>query len=171
MTTSGVQQTPRDPTTHNATTEPAAPIDRPPVVPPARTGQSWTWFLYLLGFVLAIGGGMAMIYAFHTFWWNAEGVPIFPDWLALAAIPGSVVLAMAAAALLRSWWAVLIVPIAFFIGGQLALLIAGGFDVRQWSGAFLTVSFSVLVFTLPPAIVGVAIGAPIGKWVARRRHG
>lgn len=158
----------RNTTSPTSTAQPAAPVGQPPVTPPARTGQGWNWFLGILGVVLAIGGGIAIIYAFHTFWWSAEGVPTFPDWLVWVAIIGSVVLAVAAAALLRSWWAVLIVPVAFYVGGYLALLMASGFDFQQWSNAFLTVSFSVMLFTLPPAIVGTVIGVPIGKWVAKR---
>lgn len=150
-----------------STTQPPAPVSQPPVTPPAATGQGWNWFLRILGVVLAIGGGIAFIYPFHAFW-GGKAAPILPDWLVLVALIGSAVLAVAAAALLRSWWAVLIAPVAFFVGGQLALLMARGFDFQHWSAAFLSVYISVLMFTTPLAIVGVVIGVPLGKWVARR---
>lgn len=143
--------------------QPAPPVAQPPVAPPAATGQHQNWFRRTLAVLLAIGGGVSIIYAFHTVWWSAKGVPIFPDWLIIVAMVGSLVLAVAAAALLRSWWALIIVPAAFFVGGQLALLMANGFNLLQWSNAFGYVSFSVLVFALPPAIIGTVIGVPIGK--------
>ncbi|MGE5333779.1 MAG: hypothetical protein ACM3N4_03690 [Nitrososphaerota archaeon] len=169
MTTSDVQQTPRDPTTHDGMAQPAAPIDRPPGAPPARTGRGWNWFLRMLGVGLALGAGMGNIYAVTTIWWNESGGLAEPGWWPTVGLVGCGVLAVAAAALVRSWWALLIVPLAVWVGAQLGLLLRYGLN-QDWTGAMATFSFLVLLVAVLPAILGTVIGVPIGKWIARRRR-
>ena len=74
---------------------------------------------------------------------------------------------MASAALLRSWWAVLLAPAALSIGTVFGLLAAGSGlnDITDPGFAAGLTVFALLA--LLPAATGAAIGAPLGKEIER----
>ena len=76
---------------------------------------------------------------------------------------------VASSALLRSWWAMLIVPVAFSIGFFLSnILQMGGFDLQNWAASGFE-GVDILVFLgVVPVAIGVAIGTPIGKKIEQR---
>ncbi len=77
------------------------------------------------------------------------------------------ILGVASAALLRSWWAVLLTPIALSIGTLFGLAAAGSRlnDIAD-PGFIPSLTFFVLLALLQSAI-GAAIGAPLGKQIER----
>jgi hypothetical protein len=81
------------------------------------------------------------------------------------------VLALCGAILLRSWWALLVVPFALAIGMILAAIIPnivqGGFDLQGWAASGFEPLDMVLILGLTPAVIGAAVGAPIGKGLER----
>lgn len=144
---------------------PTAPVGQPPIATPATTGQGWNRFLRILGVVLAIGAGIGNVYAV-TAMWLSGGTPV-PGWLPIVGVVGCGVLAAVAAALLRSWWGVLIVPVAVCVGAQLGFLMIRGFNFQDGFDTMGTFSFVVVLFAVLPATVGSVIGVPIGKWLER----
>ena len=148
--TTGAPMTPTTPTTPST-----APVGRPPIAPPAAIGQGWNWFLRILGIVLAIGGGITLWYAMlATDVAGHEGIPP-ADWLVVLALIGFAAWAAVAAGLMRTWWALLIVPVAFL----------AGMAVTRGSVIF---GPPLLLSSTVPAIIGAVIGTPLGRWVERR---
>lgn len=159
-----IQQMPRDTTAPEAQTTPTAPVGQPPITPPAATGQGWNWFLRILGIVLAFGGGITLWYAIFTAdVAGHEGIPP-SNWLVLVGLVGFAVWAALAAALLRSWWSVLVVPAAFYVG---TILAGNSFDISQLFSRG-GISWGVLLLTVLPAAIGAVIGTPIGTWIEQR---
>lgn len=81
------------------------------------------------------------------------------------------VLALCGAILLRSWWALLVVPLALgsglMLGAIIPSIIQGGFDLQGWAASGFEPLDMVLFLGVTPAIIGAAIGAPIGKGLER----
>jgi hypothetical protein len=85
------------------------------------------------------------------------------------------------ALLLRSWWAILIVPVVFAIGVTLGILLLpflqGGWPALQASlGSGMVEGLEFLLFLGTPAVIvlatlGAAIGVGLGKWLKRTREG
>lgn len=76
-------------------------------------------------------------------------------------------LGVASAALLRSWWAVLLTPAALSIGTLFGLAAAGsGLNDITDPGFAAGLTFFALLALLPAA-TGAAIGAPLGKEIER----
>lgn len=120
------------------------PVEEPPF------WRTWSFWLRVLAVVVALGAGFAQF---------------FPNPLPLGVfflVP--VLVGMVSAGLLRSWWAVLVVPVAFSIGAMLSLLLQGqGIDLSSPEGVDI-----VMVFGIVPIVIGAAIGTPIGKWIERQ---
>lgn len=169
--TPDVQQMPRDTTVPEAQTTPTAPVGEPPITPSAATGQGWNWLLRILGIVMAFGGGIALMATAALLPWNT--IPEADNWTLLGVLVAeSLFWGFVAALLLRSWWAILIVPVAFSAGIYLYMLYQAfqwsGFNLQQWlpsSGDAMP--YWMLRGTLP-ATIGAVIGALFGKWVGRR---
>jgi hypothetical protein len=128
--------------------QPAPRVDQPPIAPPAMLRPGWDWLLRTLGMVVALGIGIAfssVMLGLGGPWWNLLA------WL------GFVALAALAAGLLRTWWAILIVPVAVFAG----IGIASGGDLG---------SASLLLVGTATGALGAVIGTPIGWWIARQRR-
>jgi hypothetical protein len=85
------------------------------------------------------------------------------------------------ALLLRSWWAMLIVPVVFAIGVTLGILLLpflqGGWPAAQASlGSGMVEGLDFLLFLGTPAVIvltaiGAAIGVRLGRWIKRMREG
>jgi hypothetical protein len=85
------------------------------------------------------------------------------------------------ALLLRSWWALLIVPVVFAIGVTLGILLLpflqGGWPALQASlGSGMVEGLDFLLFLGTPAVIvlaalGAALGVGLGKWIKRMREG
>jgi hypothetical protein len=85
------------------------------------------------------------------------------------------VLALIAGALIHSWWALLIVPVAWTVGEMLSMTLAyagAEFDPMQgWWGHFWSINSVIIPMGLAPVILGTGIGALIGAlWLRRQRH-
>ena len=122
----------------------------------SRTTPDWRSPLRILAILLPLAAGL--ICAF-----------IDQSLLLVSWVPFTV--AVASAALLRSWWAVLIAPVALSIGTLLGLLAAGSSpnDITD-PGFAAGLTFFVLL-ALIPSTTGAAIGAPLGKEMERLTAG
>jgi len=76
-------------------------------------------------------------------------------------------LAVASAALLRSWWAVLLAPLALSIGTLFGLAAAGSRPNDIADPGFAAGLIFFVFLALLPAATGAAIGAPLGKQIER----
>ncbi len=120
------------------------------IAPAASSWQGWSLWLRILGVVVALVGNVVL---FLLGTQDFQSLSIL-----LLVLVGGV-----SAGLIRSWWSLLIVPVAFVVGDS---LIGSGF-----AGFFSNLlSELTLIFTAFVEI-GVAIGTPIGKWIEQRlRH-
>ena len=85
------------------------------------------------------------------------------------------------ALLLRSWWALLIVPVVFAIGVTLGILLLpflqGGWPALQAIlGSGMVEGMDFLFFLGTPAVIiltalGAALGVGLSKWIKRMREG
>lgn len=84
------------------------------------------------------------------------------------------------ALLLRSWWAMLVVPVVFAIGVTLGILLLpflqGGWPALQAIlGSGMVEGLDFLLFLGTPAVIvlvalGAAIGVGLGRWIKRMRE-
>jgi hypothetical protein len=81
------------------------------------------------------------------------------------------------ALLLRSWWSLLILPVAAYVGTVLGnvvfSLIQGGVPMMQewignWIGGFLNIIGLVVMIVFLPLIVVASIGTAISPWLKKR---
>ena len=81
------------------------------------------------------------------------------------------VLGFYGAILLRSWWALLIVPFAatigMLLGANLPFIFPGKFELVGWAENQYDPLSIVLYLGLVPAIIGAAIGVPVSMWWER----
>jgi len=131
--------------------------EQTPSAIPTSSWRGWDRWLLLLGVAVSVAGGV------------------------LCSLPTAVPLAVAlvlpllvgvvSAALVRSWWALLIVPVAFRIGFLLiGIPLAGAFDVLARSSSEGTVEVFTILYGLQlvPVALGIALGIPIGKKLEQR---
>ncbi len=131
------------------------PVGRMPSSPSEYSPwRGWSLLLRLLGLAVAcVGGGALSI----------------PSPLPLGVwVLQPVVLGLLAAVLLRSWWSLLSVPVAFvaglFVGNAYQM---HGFDLQGWfTGGFIDID--ILLLLAVPLVIGVAIGTLIGYWIELR---
>lgn len=120
--------------------------------PAASSWQGWSLGLRILGVVVALGAGFGQF---------------FPSPLPLSVyflVP--ILVGVLSAGLFRSWWVMLVVPVAFSIGVMLSLIVQGQkIDLSSLEGWAM-----VLVFGVVPIVIGAAIGTRIGKWIEQRLH-
>ncbi len=79
----------------------------------------------------------------------------------------TVVLAFAGAAVLRSWWALLIVPAAWLVGEILAALVMG-LATSSMNWGILLLPGGLILFVGLPVLISAGLGALFGQWLARR---
>lgn len=121
--------------------------------------RGWDLWLRLLGVAVAVGGGVVL------------SLPTAVSLALVLALP--LIVGVVSAALVRSWWALLIVTVAFRVGFLLVSIpLAGAFDVlaRSSSEGTLEVVTILYGFQLVPVALGIALGTPIGKQLAQRLH-
>jgi hypothetical protein len=127
-------------------------LDQKQTVPSTSTWRGWSLWLRILGVVIALVSGFALLFL---------QTPDEASWnvfLLLVVLVGVV-----SAALLRSWWAMLIIPIAFDLGHALSESFQYGFDT------FLpSLVFGVVLLFIVLVEIGVLIGTPIGKKIEQR---
>jgi hypothetical protein len=119
--------------------------------------RGWDLWLRLLGVAVAVGGGMVL------------SLPTAVPLAVTLVLP--LVVGVVSAALVRSWWALLIVPLAFRLGFLLVgIPLAGGFDVLARNSSEGTAELITILFGLQlvPVALGIAIGTPIGKKLEQR---
>lgn len=157
-TTAREAQTPPTP----PTAQPAVPVSQPPVAAPAVRDQGWNLTLRILGVILAVVGGVALGYV-------APNMSFSPTILLWGFMLGLVVWAVLIAALLQSFWAVLLVPaislLGLFVGSSVQLY---GFDVQAWFTNGLGDVDIVVITMIVPWMVGAFAGTPLGMWVKQR---
>lgn len=113
------------------------------------------------------------------------GIAIVPllDWLARMRGPTGVTLSLVLAAvvagvsawLLRTWWALLIVPAVYFVGFEVGAAIEawvrGSLYSPDYALQYLLLGAAVFVYTfLAPLLLGAASGTSIAWWLAQRRR-
>ena len=133
------------------------PLDQEHAATSTSPWQGWSLWLRVLGVVVALAAGVALTF-----------IANMPDWgwgLLIPPLAGIV-----SGGLLRTWRAMLIVPIVFsvalFLGTVLAL---SGFDQMDiGTGDFYFVVFIFAFVGVVPLALGVAIGTLIGKMIEQR---
>ncbi len=126
-------------------------------VTPTSAWRGSSLWLRLLGVAVAVGGGVVL------------SLPTAVPLAVVLVLP--LVVGVVSAALVRSWWALLIVPVAFRVGFLLiGLPLAGGFDVLARSSSEGAIEVFTILYGLQlvPVAVGVALGTPLGKQLAQR---
>ena len=131
--------------------------EQTPSVTLTSAWRGWDRWLRLLGVAVAVGGGVVL------------SLPTAVPLAVILVLP--LVVGLLSAALLRSWWALLIVPVAFRVGFLLAgIPLAGAFDVlaRSSSDGIVEVFTILYGLQLVPVALGIALGTPIGKKLEQR---
>ena len=137
--------------------ETAPPLDQKQTSTPASSWRGWSLWLRVLGVVVPLVGGFALAFPIN--------IPVIQGVYLLMPLLVGVV----SAGLLRSWWAMLIVPVEFSVGVFLSNIFQmGGIDLQNWAASgFEGVDILVILGVVPIAI-GIAIGTPIGKKIEQR---
>ena len=127
--------------------ETAPSPDQEQTGPGASLWQGWSLWLRILGVVVALVGNVVLALL---------GTQDFQSLsIVLLIVVGGV-----SAGLIRSWWSLLIVPVAFIVGDS---LIGSGF-----AGFFSNVLSYFTWFFTAFVEIGVLIGTPIGKKIEQR---
>jgi phage shock protein PspC (stress-responsive transcriptional regulator) len=132
-----------------------ADVERQPLIQPSPKAASQQRMRIILGIVVALLGGAAIIFLFQVSW--------------VAILITLSVSSIGATLLIRSPLSALVVPAAIWLGAMLALICngiaRGGFaDSTFWWGA-LEFAGILIVIAVIPALVGVGIGALLTRWL------
>jgi hypothetical protein len=131
--------------------------EQTPSATPTSAWRGWDRWLRLLGVAVSVGGGVVL------------SLPTAVPLAVVLVLP--LVVGVVSAALLRSWWALLIVPVAFRVGFLLiGLPLAGAFDVLARSSPEGAIEVFTILYGLQvvPVALGIALGTPIGKQLGQR---
>jgi hypothetical protein len=133
--------------------------EQTPSAIPTSAWRGRDLWLRLLGVAVAVVGGVVLSLP--------TAVPL------VVALVLPLVVGVVSAALVRSWWALLIVPVAFRVGFLLVgIPLAGGFDVLARSSSEGAVDVFTILYGLQlvPLALGIVMGTPIGKKLEQRLH-
>jgi hypothetical protein len=122
----------------------------------------------LAGVLLALIGGVAVILGWDQLVraLGAQNENTGPYVLAFDAV--WILLAGVGAWLMRTWWALLTIPVAFFIGYMLGAMIDGLMPGYALSSAELALGAAIFgIFYLLPLVLVALIGTVISKRTAR----
>jgi hypothetical protein len=146
----------------------ATPIEKKSKPMPASP-QRWIQVLLLIfGVALPVVAGSMV-------WWP-WGVPDIFDagWVLWTVVLGTCLLVFVGAALLRSPWALLIVPVAWiggeFLGAVVRPLVEGGWPALQAEIHFWDVQGVIIPLGLLPVILCTLFGTGLGMWLKERRQ-
>lgn len=127
-------------------------IDQKPPYTPTFSWRGWSPWFIVLAVVVPLAAGFTRDFL---------ETPNQESWMAYLLL--TIVVGVVSAGLLRSWWAMLIVPGVYSVGVSLGVSFKYGFDVVVPSLlSYLMLFFIVLVE------IGVLIGIPIGKKIGQR---
>jgi hypothetical protein len=143
---------------HVTEEETPPPYDQIQPSTPTLSWRSWSFWLRVIGVILAFAGFYEGIEL------GEFSMPLLGDWWAFGGLISLILVGVVSAALIRSWWSLLIVPVAFGVGGFLLQLITHTFGSPEFSLALL----SPLMFMLFFVELGVTIGTTIGNWIEQR---
>lgn len=125
-----------------------------------------------------LGGAVAAVCGFALYWLLAtvqEAIhPTLGDvGTTIAAVALLAFVGAVSAFLLRSWWAILIVPACFlvfwYLGGIIDALLPGRL-YQPWELSGLAGMLGLFaLYILPPLLAGAAIGAAASQWASRSR--
>lgn len=79
----------------------------------------------------------------------------------------TIALVFAGAAVLRSWWAILIVPAAWLVGDILGSLVTW-LATASVNWVFVPLSGGLILYLGLPVVIAAALGVLFGQWLARR---
>lgn len=131
-------------------------------------GRGSRVFLWILGIAAPILAG-TMVWWVPSLWGQADlfdnGTPFYV--VAVATIVSAIV----GGALLRSWWALVIVPVAWILGeGAAALYVVLTTSIFDWT-LFWQSRLILIILAAAPLVVGAGLGALFSRWLARRPPG
>jgi hypothetical protein len=136
--------------------------------PTPTSPRRWIYVLLTI-----LGVALPMI-AGSMVWWP-WGVPdIFDaEWVFWTVVLGTGLLAFVGAALLRSPWALLIVPVAWisgeFLGAVVRPLVDGGWTALQAEIHFWDAQGTIIQIGVLPVILCTLLGTGIGMWLKERQ--
>lgn len=138
----------------------------PEVQAPFHVEETPSWrarsrLFRILGVVVALVGGIVSFLPFPN-------LPIdVPIYVLLMTPP--ILFGIVSSGLLRSWWAMLIVPVAFGLGFVVLTVATGGFDLQKMiESGFQGLDLDIPIFGVVSVAIGAAIGTPIGKRIEQR---
>jgi len=121
---------------------------------------------WALGIALPLVAGTA-------FWWIPSLMgyaDVIDDPTTGAFVLGlTVALAFAGGVVLRSFWALLVVPAAWMVGQALTELFMSLGIANMDSLGLLSMSRSILLLAGVPLVISAGLGVLVGQWMARRR--
>lgn len=131
-------------------------------------GRGSRVFQWILGIAAPILAG-TMIWWVPAFWGQAD---LFDNATPLYVVTiATFLFAIVGAALLRSWWSLLIVPVAWILGEAMAALFVtlttSSFDWTIYWQSRVT----LIILAAAPLVVGAGLGALFSRWLARRPPG
>jgi hypothetical protein len=122
---------------------------------PASGQSASLWLLRILGTAMAFVGGLVFVLLSVIL----PPPPAWPAWVVAGALIGDALLWGFVTALpVRSWWATLIIPIAFCAGVYLASL---------WAGQAIIATEALIVAVVTLALLPSAAGAALGAFTSR----
>lgn len=138
----------------------------PPAAPPLPQTRESRWLRALGVLVACVGGFAAYSYGFiFEHMMQPSDLYLFQLIVAAPSIIGAL--------FWRTWWAVLVVPAAVWVGAVAAemlfkVLAHYPFSGVGW-GATIILAIDLIAIMVLPAVGGAAVGIAIGRWLERQR--
>jgi hypothetical protein len=120
----------------------------------------------VLGAALAVLGGAAAVLSL----WYVAGLPQRTS--LLDEVLAALVVAVVSGWVLHTWWAVLAIPLLFWVGlvatFELVAATLGGRDTASSLWVSFVISFSIYLYVFAPLVLGAILGTNLAKWLAQR---